>query len=321
MIFAANLCVAALVIGVAAPRYLRPLLSPKLNPSLALSAWTISLILFVLTLAAAPIALITRPGQYIPRLNSLVLTCAESLHNDELPWTSFAELTLVSATIALALRIGFVGSVLVSRHRQQTAQHLAMLKMLCNRQSSEEVPQTIWLESPHPAAYSITAGRGVVVATEGLSALTPQQQRAVLAHERAHLRGKHHQLVLFAEILGAALPFVPLCRQAPAWFRVLTELTADHCAAREFGPDAVRSALVRAAEWDRGSRNDPPSKAFRPSTALSDRIHWLDTMPDRGHVSSAASYPVGAMLSALPGLLVIGAGFSSFALYCLTRLQ
>ena len=321
MIFATSLCVAALVIGVAAPRYLRPLLSPKVNPSLALSAWTISLILFVLTLVAAPVALITRPGQYIPRLRSLVLTCAESLQKNELAWIPFAELTLVSATIALTLRIGFVGFVLVSRHRQQSAQHLAMLKMLSHRKSSEDVPETLWLDSAHPAAYSIAAGRGVVVATEGLSALTPQQQQAVLAHERAHLRGKHHHLVLFAEILGAALPFVPLCRQAPAWFRVLTELPADHCAAREFGPDAVRSALVRAADWDGGSRDDPLSKEFRPSTALSDRIHWLDVMPDRGPVSSAASYPVGAMLSALPGLLVVATGFCSFALYCLTRLR
>lgn len=321
MIIAASLCVAALVVGVAAPRYLRPLLSPKLNPSLALSAWTISLILFVLALVAVPVALITRPGLDVPRLRSLVLTCAESLQNDELPWIPFAELTLLSATIALTLRIGFVGFALVSRHRQQTAQHLALLKMLCHRQSSEGVQETLWLESKHPAAFSIAAGRGVVVATEGLSALTPLQQQAVLGHERAHLRGKHHQLVLVAEILSAALPFVPLCRQAPAWFRVLTELAADHCAAREFGSDAVRSALVRSSSWDGGSQDDPPNMTLRSSTALPDRIHWLDAMPGRGHVSSAASYPLGVMASALPGLLVIAAGFCSFALFCLTRLR
>lgn len=319
MILAASLCAAALVIGVTAPHYLRPLLSPTRNPSLALSAWTISLVLFVLTLVATPVALVTRPGQYMPRLRSLVLTCAESLQNDDqLTWMPFAQLALVSAAIALVLRIGFIGFTLVSRHRQCTAQHLAMLKLLCHKTSRDGVSETLWLKSDRPAAYSIAAGRGVVVATDGLSALTPLQQRAVLGHERAHLRGRHHQLVLFAEILSAALPFVPLCRQAPDWFRVLTELAADRRAAREFGTEAVRSALVRSSSRRVDSRNDPLGKTFRSPTAVSDRICWLDAMPERGPVSSAVDYPMGALLSALPLFLVIAAGFGSVALFCLT---
>lgn len=319
MILAASLCATVLVIGVLAPRYLRPLLSPTLNPGLALSAWTISLVLFVLTLVAAPVALVTRPGLHVPRLRSLVLTCAESLQNDDqLAWLPFAELALVSVATALVLRIGFVGFTLVSHHRHQTARHLAMLKLVCHKKSGDGVSETLWLKSEYPAAYSIAAGRGVVVATDGLSALTPQQRRAVLGHEHAHLRGRHHQLVLFAEILSAALPFVPLCRQAPAWLRVLTELAADRHAAREFGTEAVRSALVRSSGRYDNSRNDPLGKVFRSPAAVSDRIHWLDAMPERGHVSSAIDYPVGAMLSALPLFLVIAAGFGSVALLCLT---
>jgi Zn-dependent protease with chaperone function len=91
------------------------------------------------------------------------------------------------------------------------------------------------------------AGRpGTVVATEGLTRhLDPAAVAAVLAHEKAHLSGRHHLLVAIADAVCATLPFVPLFRQAPRAIRDLVELAADVVAARDCGPAAVRTALLK----------------------------------------------------------------------------
>ena len=71
--------------------------------------------------------------------------------------------------------------------------------------------------------------------------------RAVLAHERAHLRRRHHALLTWVDALATALPFFPLFRRAPAAVRELVELDADVAAVRACGPDVVRRALLGVA--------------------------------------------------------------------------
>jgi hypothetical protein len=65
-----------------------------------------------------------------------------------------------------------------------------------------------------------------------------------MRHEVAHLRGRHHLLVALTQDLAAALPILPLFRQAPAAVRQLVELAADAAAASACGRAAVRAALV-----------------------------------------------------------------------------
>jgi Zn-dependent protease with chaperone function len=61
-----------------------------------------------------------------------------------------------------------------------------------------------------PAVYCLPGRHGrVVVATAALRALDDERLAAVLAHERAHLRQRHHLLRATAEALAVALPFVP----------------------------------------------------------------------------------------------------------------
>jgi beta-lactamase regulating signal transducer with metallopeptidase domain len=93
------------------------------------------------------------------------------------------------------------------------------------------------------------AGRpGVVVATEGLTEHLDQDAvAAVLAHERAHLSGRHHLLLATADAMRTAMPFVPLFQQAPRALRDLAELSADVAALRQCGPAAVRAALLGVA--------------------------------------------------------------------------
>ncbi len=118
-----------------------------------------------------------------------------------------------------------------------------MLRIAGRREA--RYPGTLWLAHDRPLAFSLTGRCGVIVATDGLSRHLPGPAvDAVLAHERAHLAGRHHLLIAAADALRSALAFVPLFRHAPGAVRDLVELAADVAAVRRCGASAVRSALV-----------------------------------------------------------------------------
>jgi Zn-dependent protease with chaperone function len=66
-----------------------------------------------------------------------------------------------------------------------------------------------------------------VLPTGAIGALDEAQLRAVLAHERAHLSGRHQLLVTMASALGDAFPGVPTFRVACEQVARLAELRAD----------------------------------------------------------------------------------------------
>jgi Zn-dependent protease with chaperone function len=101
------------------------------------------------------------------------------------------------------------------------------------------------VEHPQPAAYCV-AGRWptVIVTTGAIAALAPGQLDAVLAHERAHLAGRHHTLKAAARIGRQVLPFLPLLRDAETQVAQLAELHADDTADRIAGPRELATALV-----------------------------------------------------------------------------
>jgi beta-lactamase regulating signal transducer with metallopeptidase domain len=78
-------------------------------------------------------------------------------------------------------------------------------------------------------------------------ALAPGQFDAVLAHERAHLAGRHHALKAAARIGRQVLLFLPLLRDAGAQVARLAELHADDAATRTADPRDLATALVALA--------------------------------------------------------------------------
>jgi Zn-dependent protease with chaperone function len=103
----------------------------------------------------------------------------------------------------------------------------------------------VLVEHSQPAAYCV-AGRQptVILTTAALQALDPGQLDAVLAHERAHLAGRHHRLLALARIGREVLPFMPLMRDAEQQVARLVELHADDAATRARDPRLLATALV-----------------------------------------------------------------------------
>jgi Zn-dependent protease with chaperone function len=129
------------------------------------------------------------------------------------------------------------------------------------------------VEHPQPAAYCV-AGRcpTVIVTTAAMAALDSGQLDAVLAHERAHLAGRHHALKAAARVGRQVLPFLPLLRDAQAQVTRLAELQADDAAIRAADPRALATALVVLATPAHPA--PAPALAAAATDALQ-RIHRL----------------------------------------------
>ncbi|MER7764464.1 M56 family metallopeptidase [Streptomyces sp. NPDC097619] len=105
-----------------------------------------------------------------------------------------------------------------------------------------------------PYAYALPgrrrAGDRVVVSTGMLDLLEPAERRALFAHERAHLRGRHHRFLLAVRLAARANPFLLPLRTA---VRFTAERWADEEAAARVGSRrTVARAVGRAALLSRG---------------------------------------------------------------------
>lgn len=87
----------------------------------------------------------------------------------------------------------------------------------------------------------------VVVSTRLREILTKEQLRAVVAHERAHLRGRHYLAIRVAELNRACLPSSRAATQLLRSSSLLVELIADDHAARRAGAVHLANALVTVA--------------------------------------------------------------------------
>ena len=74
-----------------------------------------------------------------------------------------------------------------------------------------------------------------MLTTGALAVLGPEQLTAVLAHERAHLDGRHHLLLTVTRSLATVAPAVPLFIRGTGSVACLAEMRADDVAARRAG--------------------------------------------------------------------------------------
>ena len=169
----------------------------------------------------------------------------------------------------------------------------------------------VLLEHPEPAAYCVAGRHPTVILTTGaMAALDSAQLGAVLAHERAHLAGRHHRLLAMARIGRQVLPFVPLMRDADMQVARLAELHADDAATRASDPRSLATALVVLAT----TASPAPALAAAATDALQ-RIQRLlgpaePLRPVRRHLLRATA----AALALTPVLLALTPAVVALAL-------
>jgi bla regulator protein blaR1 len=164
-------------------------------------------------------------------------------------------------------------------------------------------PDVVIVDHDAPAVYCLPSGRHqIVISASALAALTPEQLSAVLAHERAHLRHRHHLILALAAALARAFPGVPLLSQAKPQLAVLAEMAADDAAARRHRRDDLATALVVLART--GAR--PATLAATGPEAIARLERILDPEPPRtglARLAAVAALIPPVVIACLPLLL------------------
>ena len=162
------------------------------------------------------------------------------------------------------------------------------------------------LQHPTPTAYCIPGRQSRVVLSQGvLDALPEDQLEAVVAHEDAHLRGRHDLLLEFFSVVHRGR-----CRgrcghpQALGEVRLLVEVLADRAAVRRSGEVATARALLTLA----GSRE--PEAALGVGTTAPVRLRLLADGPPHPALSRHRLHVRRARRDPAPGPARAGLGMS-----------
>ncbi|MGD9515345.1 M56 family metallopeptidase [Mycolicibacterium sp.] len=203
-------------------------------PRTALTLW------FVAFFAGCAAAVASVVAAIVLAIGGGAVLGGEAVVATVIAWLSLAAIGAVIAIIAAA------SEPLSGVHRQELQTLVPLVSSREQRKGfvlarfSEEAPIACAVRWPE---------RMILVSTGMLGALTPPQVQAVLAHERAHLRGRHDWAMRIAQINAACLPTrLPAGAALRRATALLIELMADDAAARQAGAVNLANALLRMAE-------------------------------------------------------------------------
>lgn len=281
-----TLAVFAVLAATLGPRLLCRAGWPDRSPAVGILAWQAlsGSIVLAAVLVGATLALPAVP--FTSDLAELLSACATAIQ-DHYATPGGAMLSVTGAVLAVAMigRAGYcLAAGLITAGRERRRQ-LQVLSVTARRHRG---CAALVLDHPTPAAYCLPGRCREIVLTSGaVAALGDDQLAAVLAHEQAHLRGRHHLVLAAAAALQRSFPFVGAFGDAHDALSRLVEMLADDAAARHNNRLTVATALVRLAEAA------APTAALGAggSTALA-RVHRL----------VAPAHPLGAARSVLAAL-------------------
>lgn len=284
------LTVGPLIVAWLAPALLDRAIGQVRDPLAVLLAWlgTAAAVLVTFTTGVA-LLLVPDTGPE-PWMEHLGHHCWLALRHGRLPEADgIVGAAGAMAIIALMTRTATVAVRHWHAQRLSLRAHHDLLTLLGG--TSTLGPEPV-LRMPHstPMAYSVGGRHGLMVVSDGVQQLPPAQLAAVLCHERAHLRGRHHLIVSLAEVLAAAAPWVPLTRRAPHAVRLLVELCADAVAVRTCGAAAVGGALIALTGAAHPAHALPMAGADVPI-----RLHRLQSTPPLDRMSARVALSLAAL--------------------------
>jgi Zn-dependent protease with chaperone function len=217
---------------------------------------------------------------------------------------------LVPLLAGVALLSAAVATVRVVRRRvraQRTAAREAASLPARNGLSVVEDPSADAFAVPGSATSAVPGGR-IVVSTAMLAALTPEEVSVLVAHERAHLRARHHWFVMASQLAATANPLLrPLARHVS----YTVERWADEEAARATG-DRRRVAVTIGKAALARQRAAPRACASRTVLHLTGSSAAVGPIPRRvaallepSHRGTRARPVIPALTALLPAMALL----------------
>ncbi len=276
---------------------------PLRAPRAAMTLWQAIAVAAVLSAFSAGLAIaanLLRPGP------DGTPTTSVATEIERLGWPLWLlSVGALTATVLVGARLAVTTIRVAVRTRARRAAHRRLVDLLATI-GDEPVADDHPLRARYirrlaverPLAYCLPGRQQRVVVTDGAVArLSDDELRAVLAHERAHLRARH-DLVLEAFIaLQTAFPRFVRSDSALGAVQLLAEALADDQAVRDTSPTTLARALVAVTD------STAPAGALAaggPSTLT--RITRL-AAPNSAPVAAAA-YAGAATVLVVPTLAV-----------------
>ncbi|WP_137145996.1 M56 family metallopeptidase [Mycolicibacterium sp. CR10] len=217
-------------------------------PRWGIGAW-LAVMASVLVAAVAAVALFVSQtvaswGRIGPVLTGCVAGLGMIARGGHGQLVQFGVLVLAAMSTLAVITLGTRAALALRRMRRGSHDHGRAVRI-----ATGDTPPgpggTFVIDSDRRGVYCLAGRPHTIVITRGaLDALDGVQLAAVLAHEHAHLRGRHHQVLAFTGALSRLLPRVRLFTQGAGDVARLLEMRADDVAARRHGPDAVVDALL-----------------------------------------------------------------------------
>ncbi|WP_030591184.1 M56 family metallopeptidase [Streptomyces anulatus] len=256
--------VTALPIARLAEQHLHPRRAARLLTTVAVILASCSLVCLGLLVVVGTAQL---PGNPLP----------DGWSDDEVreavPHDAFAGKASILALVAVTAACGFT----VHRHYRFRARAHRALAALPGGDGVAVLPDDV------PYAYALPGSPGrVMVSTALLASLEPAERRALFAHERAHLAGRHHRLLLATRLAGCVNPLLWPLLGALVYS---TERWADEEAARVTGDRRLTARAVgKAALVSRPAPGGTAFAAFAAAGPVPRRVAALlgPVPPDRG---------------------------------------
>ena len=317
LIIAPALLMLLLAAGLGGDRILASASWPLRHPGLALRAWVgLALTCYL----AVPAALLVLAHDVLEH----ALMWALHADKDELHGQYAGGMVVVAwngtAVVAMGLAT-VVAWVVVAQQARVVRERRTLRRTPMSREMAHpECPGTTLVVVPdrRPAAWCCPGRYRAIYVTEGAATSLPGPSfDALVAHESAHLKHRHHRYIFGAEVAGRLAAHVGLLRNMRAQVRLLVEMEADDMAVTRHGRMAVMRALLAVSTL---GRPIPVPRAATLSMAgsVGPRVHRLVSDPLVGKHQlrwwqrqlvlsmflTLATSPVVALL--LPGLLVAG---------------
>ena len=307
---------AALLLYVAAVLAIAPKLLVHITadggaPRLAIAAWVTAVVTVLGCSVAAVALLLVEAAGHWDSPDAVLVTCLERLRAILVGHAGWP--ARIVATVAVAIAVGSLIAVVIrlsralGRMRTHTFAHADAVRLVGRSHGSDVVV----IEASEPAAYCV-AGRppAIVVTSAALAALDENQLAAVVAHERAHLDGRHAYIVAATRGLTAALPTCGLFASAASHVSSLLEMCADDAAARRHGRQPLLAGLLTLS-----GATAPAHGLAAAGIAVLARAERLSKPPRRfariqtqvtlsGAVAAMAATPLAIVTLSLSGVLI-----------------
>jgi Zn-dependent protease with chaperone function len=298
---------ALLLLAAIAPAAWAPCLSraawPLRAPRAGIAAWLACSLSAVVSSALAGL-LLAMPCAQLSTHPATLRACLSLLRAQYAsPAGAIAGVTGGLLAVAVVGRVTWFARSAAAAGRRRRATHDDVLAVIARPGPAADVRV---IDGDRPTVYCLPGRRRIILTTGALTCLDDGELDAVLAHERAHLAGRHHIVLALAMTLQRAFPAVGFFAVAARQVAYLVEIAADDAAARRAPRLTVASALLTVA-----AAGVPAGALGASGSATAHRIQRLINPPAR---DSRARQAVTYLTLATAATLAIAA----ITLACMT---